>query len=123
VRAFLPNPEPLFEIADQSAAGGILQSAAAMMYLLHPNHASAHDARCQEIIVSNYRQEHGSWYLAAAALSLGDITPESSGVMNQLLQNAAIDFEGRMRLDPVLESWRQKSKAPVNTGANPDLWT
>lgn len=102
------------------------EAAAAMLLLIHPDRDPSDVTECQEVFVSHYQPGIHNWYLkgVAAALLFGVSANEATtcSVLDKLLQKARTDYEGRMALDPVLESWRQTSNAPVQKSRAAGSW-
>jgi hypothetical protein len=125
VAKFLPDPGPLQGIICNEEPKNAVRAAAAMLYLLHPQCDVALKAMCEELLVKLYTIDLGRWYLRAAATALEKAIfgedPEALSAMGRLLQAGRTDFEGRLALDPVLDRWRQRSKAPVHA-ARSSLW-
>jgi hypothetical protein len=123
---FIPSPIPLFKVLIDDAIGDLVRAAASMMYLLHPHRDLSQQNVCGANIVAFYRPEFGPRYLRAAAMSLHNgVFDGNAGAlasMSELLRMSGGDYESRLLLDPVLESWRQRSKAPVHSHQSSDLW-
>ncbi len=126
VTNFLSHPGPLLGITCNEELRSEVRAAAAMLYLLHPQRDLGLQAMCQENLVKLYTIDMGGWYLRAAATALeGAIFEEDPGAlsaMGRLLQAGRTDFEGRLALDPVLDRWRQRSRAPVQAAPSSQLW-
>jgi hypothetical protein len=55
------------------------------------------------------------------SVAAGDML--SCTVLGELVQLARTDYEGRVALDSVFESWRQTSGAPVQNSNRSRLWS
>ena len=60
------------------------------------------------------------WVCLQKSMEAGD--PLALAIMGELFDLSRDDFEGRCALDPVVEAWRQKSRAPVHEAGLPELW-
>ena len=118
VAQFLSDAEHLLTIAEDDTIPAEVAGAAAMLYLLHPKADLGRRHHVEHLVTKRYRPTIGSWYMRAAGVvfreSAGD--EEVRGLLNvgKLLQAGRSDFSGRSALDPVLERWRQTSRAPVH---------
>jgi hypothetical protein len=67
------------------------------------------------------------WYLKGAPMVLGRHIEsgdhEAKATLGIILHEMKGDFESRLEADPIWESWRQSSGAPVTNSRNPELWT
>jgi hypothetical protein len=126
VAKFLPDPASLHGIIYNEGFKNVIRAAAVMLYLLHPQRDLALKATCEALLVKLYTIDLGGWYLRAAATALEQAIfeedPEALSAMGRLLQAGRTDFEGRLALDPVLDRWRQRSKAPVHAVQSSQLW-
>ena len=126
VVAFSPQAIALLEIALDDLKHSRVRAAASMLYLLHPAHDGAQVAQLMKLLVDLYQPDHGSWYLSAAAVSLENFISHGDALairyLDELVQRAQYDFDGRVGLDPILDRWRQTSKAPVLRSHPTTLW-
>jgi hypothetical protein len=123
---FCENIEPLGEIIGDEGASNAVRAAAAMLLLLHPKAGENVREASRRELVTRYDAAIGWWYLRGVGVCLqGAIATDdarSCKVLGELLQAARNDYEGRTALDPVFESWRQASRAPVKGSGDSGLW-
>jgi hypothetical protein len=123
---FCENIEPLREIMGDETASNAVRAAAAMLLLLHPKASENVREASRQELVRRYDAAIGCWYLRGVGVCLqGAIAADdvrSCKVLGELLQAARNDYEGRAALDPIFESWRQTSRAPVQASGDSGLW-
>lgn len=119
VLEYIASPECLIAVMDDCGQDKIIRACAAMLYLLHPDDLSFVSDRCLDIIAQNY-QDAPTWYVAAVGASVIEKVPDDERcvrLMGRLLDLGREDYMGRFALKGVLDVWRERSSAPVQTSA------
>jgi hypothetical protein len=126
IAEFLPRADELWSLLANETLSVHELGATAVAYVLHPGSEANRVRLVAGRLPSFYRLELSPWYVAACAVALyGQFIAEdevSLKILSELLQASRSDFESRMRLERVLENWREVSRAPVHFAQSRREW-
>ncbi len=127
VSQFVPDRSCLEQVSAAGQHSKDVRAAAIILYCLHPSASGPTRLSYYQSLTKFYSREIGRWYLPAAWLCLEHLLsskdPLAANTIGELFDLARDDYEARSRLDPLLEAWRQTSRAPVRTTGQMELWS
>jgi hypothetical protein len=126
VAEYIIDPSYLAAISFDENHSHSLRGAATMMYILHPGAHIDQLRRCIEILPSFYHSDDAYWFVRAAGVALAkpisDRNSSAERAMAEVLQSSRTEFIARETVQPIIEMWRQVSRAPVTNSADPTIW-
>ncbi len=126
IEHYVPIPCKLVEVVDDDQLPKYERAAAAIMYLRHPNAERGQRSVVRDQLISLYTPESGFWMLPASAFAVNDDFAKNDAlalkVIASLLELARADLEARCGVEPILKSWREISRAPVQTSQEALGW-
>jgi hypothetical protein len=126
LKDMLPDIGSLFDLLRDDEMSSNIKAAAAMLYLMHPEANETGCRKCETLIVDSYEPGANRWYLNSAGgvlherVTAGDLA--AIRVMGKLIAKGQADLKARLELEPILERWRQRSRAPVSAAQLANAW-
>ncbi|MCJ2105910.1 hypothetical protein MKK70_11090 [Methylobacterium sp. E-041] len=118
VGEYVQDSSQLLDVVLDSTVSNETRSAAAMLYLMHPEEKKPLLYDCLAVMIDNY-DSHTDWYLIAASSALIENIPRDSvslKAIGRLLNLGRTDFLGRIEMNKALGVWRERSTEPVSHG-------
>ena len=124
---YVAEPESLIGILNDSNQTVDVRGASLLMYVLHSDADQERSAALMQIIPDFCRTRNSYWYPRSAAIALQKkIASREVAAMSalaQLFDEIRDDFAARLTVQPVIDIWRQSSRAPVTKTANDPIWS
>jgi hypothetical protein len=126
IAMFVPDEAMLLTVMDSALLPPYVCAAAAMLYVRHPGANVGKREACCNRLVQLYSPETGFWFLPAAAFALDELVKAGDtvaiSVVSNLLEVGRRDFDGRLAVEPMLKSWREIARAPVQNSRASRIW-
>lgn len=126
VQKYVSDPAVLSAIIEDEMCAPHVRAAAAVLCLRHPGATDGYRDVSRAQLALLYTAECGFWFLPAVAFALNDCFVRGDvvalSVISTLLESARRDFEGRLSIEPMLRTWREISRSPVQDSRTGGLW-
>jgi hypothetical protein len=128
VGKYVSDPKELIKIVHKHDFSTRVRAASTILVGFHPTSIRLEcPPPSKEDFLELYDPLECNWYIPAVALLLTDAIAagqqDAMEAMGCLIDRAQADFGARIALNPVLNSWRELARAPVQKLATPNLWT